>query len=225
MPYDQERADYVKTNRHRFAHYGARQRDKLKEEVVAAYGGKCCHCGINNPVVLCLDHINDDAHIEKELYGLNARGGHKIYGKLKAQGWPKDRFQLLCYNCNAVKEHERRRKTIGETWGEDAPADRQAVQAKIGLKANNSSGLKGVFWNTQKQRWQASIMINYKKVYLGAFTDMREAAIAYRAAAIEAWGENANVQSDWEIEQAAQDFENQSSIVDKTELTAEELGL
>lgn len=198
-----DRSEYVRNNRDRFAHYAAAQRDKIKAEMVAAYGGKCQHCEITDPVVLCLDHTNDDAHVEKELYGDNARGGHKHYSRLKQQGWPQDRFQLLCYNCNAVKEHNRRRATIEENWGERSHADRTAVQAKIGLRAHNTSGFKGVFWDKQKSKWAARIMLDYKTKHLGFYVNIADAARAYKAAAIAAWGDNANVASEEEINRIA----------------------
>ncbi len=52
MSTDLARAEYVRNNRNKFSHYQARQRDKLKLEMVEAYGGKCVHCQIENPVVL-----------------------------------------------------------------------------------------------------------------------------------------------------------------------------
>lgn len=214
---------YFKANRDKFAHYAAKQRDKLKLEMVAAYGGKCVHCDIDDPVVLSLDHKDDDAHIEKELYGLNARGGHKNYQRLKKDGWPQERFQLLCYNCNARKEHTRRRNEMEDRWGPVKPADRVLVQAGILMKSHNTSGIKGVFWNTQKSRWQAKITIGGKAVHLGFFTDMREAAVKYRDAAIEIWGQHANVQSIEEIDKVVLEMEN--SAEEPVASTASELGL
>src|ERR1700733_15331992 len=76
-----DRAEYVRDNRDKFAHYAARQRDKLKLEMVEAYGGKCVACGVDEPIVLCLDHIHDDAEVERIAFGLNARGGHKNYSR------------------------------------------------------------------------------------------------------------------------------------------------
>lgn len=201
------RSDYVKNNRDRFAYYGTRQRDRIKLEMVEAYGGKCKRCGNDNPVVLILDHINDDAHIERELYGANARGGHKHYHRLKAQGWPQDRFQLLCANCNMVKEHERRRSGVGERWGDDVPAKRDAVQARLGPQANNKSGFKGVFWSKQRRCWMAHIMIDYKTRHLGSFHNIADAARAYKAKALETWGADANVPSEEEIDRISAEHE------------------
>ncbi len=86
--------------------------EDLRLEMIAAYGGKCVHCGIKNPIVLALDHINDDGTFErlpsgKRLSGIN------FYSFLKKINWPKDRLQLLCYNCNFQKEYIRRKILAG----------------------------------------------------------------------------------------------------------------
>lgn len=208
MTDSEDRAQYVKDNRHRFAHYAAGQRDKIKADMIEAYGGKCLHCGESDQIVLTLDHINDDARIEIERYGQNARGGHKQYQRLKREGWPKDRFQLLCFNCNAKKEHKRRRASIDENWGARENVDRVAVQAKIGIRAHNTSGFKGVFWSKQRNKWTARIMLNYKSKHLGFFNDIVDAARAYNVAAFAAWGENANLPTEEEILEIAARIKN-----------------
>jgi hypothetical protein len=182
------------------SYYGARYRDNLRKEMIENYGGVCVLCGHSNPAALCLDHINDDSDIEKEYFRDGSRGGDKLYALLKREGWPKDRFQLLCYNCNALKEHSRRRQ--GVVTGREY-ADRRLVQARIGKQRNNTSGVKGVFWNSQKGRWHAQIMENYKYVHLGFYDDIRDAAAAYNKRAIETWGDEANVTSQEEIDMAA----------------------
>jgi 5-methylcytosine-specific restriction endonuclease McrA len=199
MAYDPE---YFKKNRPKFAHYAAEFRDKLKAEMVQAYGGKCQHCGVDDPIVLCLDHVNDDAHVEKEEFGVGARGGHKQYSRLKAEGWPQERFQLLCYNCNAVKEHNRRRGVMLEKNGPKVAAtafSRSLAHAAVGLRGHNKSGIKGVFWNKQKQRWHAKAMVNQQTHNLGLFKDMADAAEAYKQFAIKTWGEHANYATPEEI--------------------------
>jgi hypothetical protein len=82
--------------------------DDIRLEMVAAYGGSCLRCGENDPIVLLLDHINDDAKLDKKQNGHH--GGWMMYRHLRKLGWPKDRHQLLCHNCNYRKEYERRRK-------------------------------------------------------------------------------------------------------------------
>lgn len=216
--------EFFANNKQRYAHYAADYRDKLKAEMVEAYGGKCVACGITSPVVLCLDHINDDAWIEKEEFGLNARGGHKHYARLKQQGWPKDRHQLMCYNCNAEKEHKRRREVMFADNGEkqiSTAETRSRSHANVGAPKNNKSGFKGVFWDNTRGAWTAKIMVNYKQVHLGMFDDIRDAVRAHRTKSIEVWGDYAKVVSDEEMEQIL--LEQSQPIV--TELTAEELGL
>ena len=86
----------------------AKWADSIRTEMVTAYGGKCQHCGESDPIVLLLDHINDDAKLDKKRHGHH--GGWMMYRRLRKLGWPKDRYQLLCHNCNYRKELERRKR-------------------------------------------------------------------------------------------------------------------
>lgn len=52
-----------------------------------------------------------------------------------------------------------------------------------------SSRFKGVSWNRAKGRWEAYIRVNGRQRKLGYFIDEVDAALAYDAAAIEAWGD------------------------------------
>lgn len=47
---------------------------------------------------------------------------------------------------------------------------------------NSKSGVKGVYWNTQAQRWIASITFRRQKITLGRFRTIEEAAKARKAA-------------------------------------------
>lgn len=55
------------------------------------------------------------------------------------------------------------------------------------------SKFKGVWWNKDKQKWNASIWINGKKKHLGIFADERMAAMAYDIAARQHFGDFANL--------------------------------
>ena len=71
-----------------------------KAEVIAAYGGKCACCGETEPLFLTIDHINGDG-AERRRQGEGFGGG--LYYTLKRLGYPKDAYQLLCFNCNCSK--------------------------------------------------------------------------------------------------------------------------
>ena len=78
-----------------------KKRIKLRQEVLTAYGGKspqCNCCGENDTHFLVIDHINNDGHIERKKYGTAT-----FYKRLRQNGFPKDKYQILCHNCNAAK--------------------------------------------------------------------------------------------------------------------------
>lgn len=93
-------------SRKKFSEYMRLYRRKLKEEVVAGYGGKCVCCGESELLFLTIDHIDG--------MGLHANRGTrsrtnkprdfstttKFYFWLKKNGFPKDHYRLLCVNCN-----------------------------------------------------------------------------------------------------------------------------
>jgi hypothetical protein len=60
-------------------------------------------------------------------------------------------------------------------------------------QSNNSSGFKGVSWSKKNNKWSAMININKKRTHLGYFKTAEEAAKVYDLAAIENYGEFANL--------------------------------
>jgi hypothetical protein len=73
--------------------------DAIKEDTFKAYGGKCVCCGETEPKFLSIDHILGDGKEDRKKF----LSGRVLYRKLKKQGYPKDRYQLLCFNCNCAK--------------------------------------------------------------------------------------------------------------------------
>lgn len=56
-----------------------------------------------------------------------------------------------------------------------------------GLFASNKTGVNGVFFNKQKQQYQAYIKTDYKQLHLGFFKTLGEAAAARKQAEIKFW--------------------------------------
>lgn len=75
---------------------------KNKYKVIEEYGGKCSCCGEDNPIFLSIDHINNDGYEHRKKDGSKGVGGG-LYVWLIKHNFPKDRFQLLCHNCNFGK--------------------------------------------------------------------------------------------------------------------------
>ena len=78
---------------------GARIR-LVRLEAIAAYGGQCACCGEVRQEFLTIDHINGGGNKHRK-----ALNGSSVFDALKREGFPKDRYRLLCYNCNCALAH------------------------------------------------------------------------------------------------------------------------
>lgn len=65
-------------------------------EVIVAYGGRCACCGEKEHRFLQIDHVHSDGATERA----SGIATGRLYRKLKRLGFPRDRYQLLCANCN-----------------------------------------------------------------------------------------------------------------------------
>lgn len=72
----------------------------LRALVIREYGAKCACCGESESMFLGLDHINNDGGEERRRIGKN---NISTYRYVRDLGFPKDRYQLLCHNCNLAK--------------------------------------------------------------------------------------------------------------------------
>jgi hypothetical protein len=61
------------------------------------------------------------------------------------------------------------------------------------IAGRRTSRFKGVCWQKTKNKWQAEIKKDYKKIFLGRYDNEEDAARAYDRAAIECFGEYARL--------------------------------
>lgn len=75
----------------------ARTRKRNRDELLAAYGGKCAcpRCPETNPAFLTLEHVGGGGKEHRK------RVGSHSYAYLRRRGFPQEGFTLLCWNCNS----------------------------------------------------------------------------------------------------------------------------
>jgi hypothetical protein len=74
-------------------------------------------------------------------------------------------------------------------WGNLREATRSQNNGNMPRPVHNRSGVKGVFWDKSRNRWQAQIKIRGRSTSLGRFDSKESAAAAYEAAARQHFGE------------------------------------
>jgi hypothetical protein len=72
-------------------------RRRCKEELIAAYGGKCICCGEAALEFLTMAHLNNDGAKHRREIG----GSCRMQSWLKKNKYPKG-YSILCFNCNAA---------------------------------------------------------------------------------------------------------------------------
>lgn len=63
-------------------------------------------------------------------------------------------------------------------WCNLRPATAAENAANRGLRSDSTSGRRGVTWHKKTQKWQAHGMLHGRKIYLGLYTVLEEAAVA-----------------------------------------------
>ena len=76
-------------------------RQRLVDEAHEHLGGECSRCGIDDPRVLQVDHVNDDGAVERR-----SMRRDDIWKRVLAD--TSGRYQLLCANCHAIKTYATR---------------------------------------------------------------------------------------------------------------------
>lgn len=78
-------------------------------------------------------------------------------------------------------------------WDNLRACDQSHNLANMGPTKRSTSGIKGVYPCKPGTRWRAQIRVYYQTIHLGCYGTKEEAAEAYKAAAIEYFGEFARV--------------------------------
>jgi hypothetical protein len=73
----------------------------------------------------------------------------------------------------------------------------QNMYNQAGQRADNTSGIPGVYWHKVRQKWIAQIRVDGKCLYLGLFACKHEAAKARREAELKYFGEFAPDRVRW----------------------------
>ena len=86
---------WYKKNRDSFIKRVKEKRKIIRNEVLFEYGGKCTCCSESNPRFLTIEHIGGWGKKHRREVGTGS-----IYTWLKKKNYPKDKFTILCFNCN-----------------------------------------------------------------------------------------------------------------------------
>lgn len=85
---------------------GRQERARLKLRVIEAFGSKCNCCPETHPSFLTLDHVlgsvGDHKNNQRTRKGKWLRS-HQIWREVLKEGCPREKYQLLCMNCNFAK--------------------------------------------------------------------------------------------------------------------------
>ena len=73
-------------------------RKKLRLEIIEKLGGICVVCGQDKEPYLQIDHVCNDGNAHRKQVGQEG-----VYNDIKRQGFPKDKYQILCANCHLAK--------------------------------------------------------------------------------------------------------------------------
>lgn len=98
--------DYYKANKDYILNNVIEKQNNERREVIYWYSNglmECSSCGEKHIEFLCVDHINNNGSVHRKEMG---SGGNRIYKYLIKNNFP-DGYQILCNNCNYLKEYNK----------------------------------------------------------------------------------------------------------------------
>lgn len=96
---NREKREWGKRNRNIVNRWKKISDVNLRKQIIEGYGGKCACCGETEFHFLDIDHIDNDGRADREHFN----DFRAFYRWLRNNGFPKDKYQLLCSNCNQGK--------------------------------------------------------------------------------------------------------------------------
>jgi hypothetical protein len=88
-------------------------------EVIDILGGKCVHCGFDDPRALQIDHVDGKGGNERRTEGPHAAMRRILAGDTES-------YQPLCANCNAIKKYEMHEVKGGRSYARTEPTERRS---------------------------------------------------------------------------------------------------
>ena len=122
--------------------------------------------------------LGPDGYIKINVFGW-PRKAHRIAWLMVAGKWPPDGVDIDHINLDRADNR----------WGNLRLASRSQNMGNSRPHRDGSSGVKGLTWLSDRQKWQVRICVQGKRKTLGYFTSKGQAALAYRRAAEAAFGE------------------------------------
>jgi hypothetical protein len=110
---------------------------------------------------------------------LNGRKAHRIAWLMGAGEWPPDGVDIDHINLNRADNR----------WSNLRLASRSQNMGNSPAHRDSQSGVKGLTWLADRQKWQVRICVQGKRKTLGYFASKEQAALVYRHAAEAAFGE------------------------------------
>jgi hypothetical protein len=92
--------EWRENNKERWKLTQVAYRQRLKRQVIEAYGGKCSCCGEDEIDFLTLEHIYHDGRAHRE-------NVWSIYRDLRSREWPKIGLTVLCWNCQMATRYRK----------------------------------------------------------------------------------------------------------------------
>lgn len=94
---------------------------------------------------------------------------HRLAFPLMGQPMPK-----YVDHINGIRADNRWENLRAATWNQNQHNRRP--------RKDNKSGVRGVSWHKNREKWQVSVMVNGKQQYFGLYADIKEAELVARAA-------------------------------------------